>query len=380
MKLFNRTCAEISLKAIAHNYTCIRKVFGSNAVMTVLKGNAYGHGIQGILPACDGHTDAYAVATAEEAMQIRQWGSRKPVLIFGPVPEVLMAQAAAMNLTFTVGSLAYARQLNTQLGSVGLTADCHLKIDTGLNRTGIHWREETKDAVLGDIARIHELPNLRFTGTYTHLACPESEIAEDIAFTQNQFDRFMDACNAMQGLGLSTGLRHCCSTGGALAHPEFRLDMVRLGMMVYGQCDTLAHQQECGLQEAMCWKSRIVQIDTVAPGESISYGRTFQTQKSTVVGVVSCGYADGYRRSYQGFGTVLCGGKRTKVLGRICMDYMLIDLTDIENPTVGMEVVLLGSQGQESVSAIEISEAVGSVCGEVTGAISARVPRLYTTD
>lgn len=377
MRIFDRTCVQVNLDAIAHNYGVIRREFADQQIMTVLKGNAYGHGITGILPACEAHTDAYAVATAEEGMEIRRWGSRKPILVFGPVPSVLIAEAAAFELTFTVGSLFYAELLQAQLQAAGLTATCHLKIDTGLNRTGLHWREESKDALLTDIEKIHALSCLQITGTYTHCACPESTDPEDIRFTQLQFDRFQQACNAIQAKGLPTGLRHCCATGGALAHPEFRMDMVRLGMMVYGQCDTLAHQQQLGLQEAMCWKSRIIQIDTVASGESISYGRTFKTQKETVVGVVACGYADGYRRSYQGFGTALCDGKHCDTLGRICMDYLLIDLTQVQNPQMGMEVVLLGSQGGQHISAIEISEAVGSVCGEVTGAISARVPRYY---
>lgn len=378
MENFNRTCAQIHLDDIRHNYRCIRSYFGSLPVLTVLKGNAYGHGIQGILPACDEHTDTYAVATAEEGMLIRQWGSEKPVLIFGPVPTEKVIEAAAMDLTFTVGSLEYAQKLQALLETADLTAACHIKIDTGLNRTGFHWREEHAGDTLTQLKQVNSLSRLRVTGTYTHFACPESKDPDDMAFTQMQFDRFMQACEAIQAAGLTTGLRHCCATGGAIAHPEFRLDMVRLGMMVYGQCDTLAHKQELGLKEALYWKSRIMQIDTVDAGESISYSRTYRTDREMRVGVVSCGYADGYRRSYQSFGQVLVEGKRVATLGRVCMDYLLVDLTDIPDAHVGMEVVLLGSQGAETISAIEISEAVGSVCGEVTGAISPRVPRYYT--
>lgn len=377
MKNFDRTWVQINLGAIDCNYKSIRKTFPGVQVMSVLKGNAYGHGIRGILPVCDRHTDAFAVATVEEGLEIRKYGSRKPVLLFGPVPTVQMALAAAEDLTFTVGDLCYAQMLNSQLQASGLTATCHIKIDTGLNRTGIHWREDTRQSALEVIKKIHDLPNLQVTGTYTHFACPESDDSDDIRFTQSQFDRFMDACEAITQAGLPTGLRHCCATGGALAHPEYRLDMVRLGMMVYGQCDTEAHQAELGLQEALCWKSRLIHVETVAAGESISYGRTYKTQRETVVGVVSCGYADGYRRSYQAFGKAIVDGKTVPVIGRICMDYMLLDLTDVAAPETGMEVVLMGSQDANAISVITLAGAVDSVCGEVSGAISGRVPRYY---
>ena len=276
-----------------------------------------------------------------------------------------------------MGDLFYAQLLNAQLQAAGLTATCHIKIDTGLNRTGIHWRETTRQAALQDIITVHKLPNLQITGTYTHFACPESEEEEDSRFTQAQFDRFLDACQAISQAGLPTGLRHCCATGGALAHPEYRLDMVRLGMMVYGQCDTEEHKKQLDLCEALCWKSRLIHIESVAAGESISYGRTYKTDKATVIGVVSCGYADGYRRCYQSFGRVSVAGKTVPVIGRICMDYLLLDLTDIDEPSVGMEVVLLGSREEAGISAITLAQAVDSVCGEVTGAIASRVPRYY---
>jgi len=377
MKMFDRTYVEIDLNAITHNYRMIRQAFGKVRVMSVLKGDAYGHGISRILEVCDPNTDYYAVATVEEGIAIRRWGSKKPVLIFGPVPNGKMAEAVSEKLTFTVSSLAYARNLVSQLQPLSLTADCHIKIDTGLNRTGIRWREDTKQSSMEDIAAIHNFNCLRVTGTYTHFACPESLDEDDQTFTEMQFARFQEVCEELLSRGLPTGLRHCCATGGALAHPEYRLDMVRTGMMLYGQCDTLEHMHQYGLRQALCWKSTVTQVEQLKAGESVSYGRTYRAPKDMVLGVVSCGYADGYRRSYQAFGKVLVGGKRVATLGRVCMDYLLVDLTEIETPEVGMEVVLLGTQGNESITAIEISEAVDSVCGEVTGAISGRVARYY---
>ncbi len=377
MREWDRTWVEVDLDAIRRNYAAIRRAMGAVRIMTVLKADAYGHGISGILPACDAYTDSYAVATAEEGALIRRGGSEKPVLIFGPVPPAKLGWAAALGLTFTVGSPEYARELAAEARSLGLTAACHLKIDTGLNRTGIRWREDTKAETLAAIEGIFKTEGLKVTGTYTHFACPESPSEEDRAFTQMQFSRFREVLAAMERAGLPAGVRHCCATGGAIAHPEYRLDMVRLGMMVYGQCDTLEHAREIGLAQAMCWKGRLVQLERLSAGESVSYGRTFRVPGDMLLGVAACGYADGYRRSYQAWGQALFGGRRVSVLGRVCMDYLMLDLTNADEARVGDEVVLLGRQGGEEITAMEIAEAVQSTCGEVTAAISGRVPRYY---
>lgn len=377
MERFERTCAEISLDAFRHNYRVIKDIFGETKVMTVMKADAYGHGIRGILPACDPFVDWYAVATMEEGREIRLWGSQKPVLLFGPVPAGQMAEAAKHDLTFTVGSLAYAELLAAKLRSSGQRADIHLKIDTGLNRTGFRWREDTAGKTIGELEVVCAMDCFTVSGTYSHLACPEPDDPEDEWFTDQQVRRFQAACAAMEEKGLPLGLRHICSTGGALKHPEYWFDMVRVGMMAYGQCDSVAHAKEYDLIPALCWKAYVTQIEPLKQGEWVSYSRTFRAEKDMILGVVSCGYADGYRRNYQSWGKVLVNGQVVRTLGRVCMDYLLIDLTDVANPEVGMEVVLLGRQGEAEISIIELAEAVGSVCGEVTGVIGKRVTRRY---
>ena len=377
MERRERTCAVINLDAIRHNYGAIRRTFHGVGIMTVMKADAYGHGIAGILPACDPHTDWYAVAAMEEGREIRAWGSTKPVLLFGPVPAGQMEEAARLGLTFTVGSLAYGELLASKLKPHGLQAQIHWKIDTGLNRTGFRWRDDRAGEVLEELKQVMAMGCFDVTGTYTHLACPEPDEPEDVWFTEEQIRLFRAATTAMEQEGLPVGLRHACSTGGALKHPDYRLDMVRLGMMVYGQCDTVAHAEAHGLIPALCWKAYVTQIEPLKQGEWVSYGRTFRAERDLVLGVVSCGYADGYRRSYQSWGKVLAGGKVVRTFGRVCMDYLLVDLTDVEAPQVGMEVVLLGRQGTEEISVIELAEAMGSTCGEITAAIGKRVVRHY---
>lgn len=370
----HRTYAEIDLAAICHNGAIAKRLFPQQKILSVLKADAYGHGISGVLLAYETFTDWYAVATVKEAMKVRA-GSTKPILLFGPVPQDKIVLCAENGCTFTVGSVAYAQRLSAILGENGLSAECHLKIDTGLNRSGIRWRDA--DAAMEEILLIHSLPNLRITGTYTHLACGEGKLDWEIVHTRRQMERYYEACNRIAAAGLSLGIRHCCSTGGALVNPQHRLDMVRLGMLPMGMSYTDESVVECGLIPAMKWVSFIAQIEHVNAGEPISYGCTYYAQRPMKIGIVTCGYADGYRRVYSNKSHVLVGGKKVPVVGRVAMDYLMIDLTDVEEPQVGMEVILLGSDGKHQVTALELSQYGESVSGEVTCVISQRVPRIY---
>lgn len=370
----HRNYVVIDLNAIRHNGCRARKLFPEQKILSVLKADAYGHGISGVLPAYESFTDWYAVATVEEAVRVRA-GSQKPVLLFGPVPESQMLFCAESDFTFTVGSLEYGRRLSGKMKASGRTARCHLKIDTGLNRSGIRWRDQA--TAMEEIRQVLSLPSLVFTGTYTHLACAEGQLDWEIAHTQLQMSRFYEACDCLRSVGYDLGICHCCSTGGALVNPQHRLDMVRLGMLPMGMSYTDESVEACGLIPAMKWVSFIAQIEEVQAGEAVSYGCTFRAENTMRIGIVTCGYADGYRRVYSNKSHVLVGGKRAPVIGRVAMDYMMVDLTGIENPYVGMEVILLGSDGKNSVTALELSQYGESVSGEVTCVISNRVPRLY---
>lgn len=369
-----RNYAAIDLKAIRHNGQIARKLFPESKILSVLKADAYGHGITGVLPAYESFTDWYAVATVEEAEKVRA-GSDKPILLFGPVPASRMEFCAEKNLTFTVGSLEYARRLSANMTECGLTAQCHLKIDTGLNRSGIRWREP--DVAMEEICQVFALPGLEFTGTYTHLACAEGQLDWEVAHTKLQMDRFYEACDAMVAAGYDLGIRHCSATGGALVNPQHRLDMVRLGMLPMGMSYTDESVAACGLIPAMKWASFVAQIEEVQPGEAVSYGCTFRADRAMKIGIVTCGYADGYRRVYSNKSHVLVGGKYVSVVGRVAMDYLMIDLTEIPEREVGMEVILLGTDGTNSVTALDLSQYGESVSGEVTCVISERVPRIY---
>lgn len=374
LHLQHRTVAQIDLAAIRHNGLVARRTFSEQMILSVLKADAYGHGIAGVLPAYETFTDWYAVATIEEALLIRE-SSSKPILLFGPVPVGKMILGVKNDLTFTVGSLSYAITLSKEMQKTGLCAKCHLKIDTGLNRSGIRWR--APDLAMDQIRQIMSLPGLRFTGTYSHLACGEGMQDWEIAHTKQQMDRFFQACQTMENEGYCLGIRHCCSTGGALVNPLYRLDMVRLGMLPMGMSYSDTSADALDLIPAMKWISFIAQIEDVSPGEAVSYGCTYRASGPMRMGIVTCGYADGYRRIYSNKTEVIAGGKRVPVIGRVAMDYLMIDLTDLRDAYVGMPVVLLGSEGTHRITAFELSQFGESVSGEVTSVISSRVPRIY---
>lgn len=369
-----RTIAQVDLAAIRHNGEVIRKTFPDKKILSVLKADAYGHGIKGVLPAYETFSDWYAVATVEEGLVIRE-NSEKPILLFGPVPENKMVLAAKNKLTFTVGDLQYAKKLQEAFDKSNLIADVQLKIDTGLNRSGVRWRNGEAD--IKQIIDIVNLRNLHLVGTYTHFACGEGTETFEKEFTGLQFERFQAACSAMESAGISVGLRHCCSTGGAIMHPDYQMDMVRLGMMPLGMSFSEESMEQLKLQPALSWTSYVSQIKHIEPGDAVSYGCTFIANKPMKIGLITCGYADGYRRTYSNKSHVLVGNKKVPVLGRIAMDYLMIDLTDVDNAQCGMPVVLLGENAYHRITALELSQYGESVCGEVTCAISERVPRIY---
>lgn len=366
-----RTFLSVDLKAIQCNGLIARKTFDGQQIMCVLKADAYGHGIEGVLPAYEHFADAYAVATVEEGLIVRK-GSKKPVLLFGPVPKDKIIPAAENNLTFTVGSIEYAKRLAAVLRTAGLKACCHLKVDTGLNRSGIGV-----DTSLEQLKELYDLQQLVFTGSYTHFACGEGTESWELTYTQQQFEKFQLFLNRLRDNNFPIGVCHCCSTGGALVHPEYRLDMVRLGMMPLGMSYSDESVRELGLKPVAKWISYIAQIKDVPKGDAISYGCTFQAEKDMKIALVTCGYADGYRRVYSNKTTILLNGRHVPVVGRVAMDYMLIDITDVPDIEIGDAVTLLGVDGDAFVSAQQLAQFGESVSGEVTCAISARVPRIY---
>ena len=374
-----RTYAEIDLDKMQHNLGQVRSFVGETCkVLFVLKADAYGHGTAMCAKYSEELVDWYGVATIDEAISIRNSGVKKPILILGCLQDCDLPVAAVHNLTINSCSLSYAQHVNDILGEIGEKIDCHIKIDTGMNRTGLVARKDRYDQAVAEAKEIFALPNLSVTGIYTHFSCGDSEDPEDIVFTQNQYDVFCDVVDRMQEDGYDVGLRHCTSTCPLLVHPEWKMDMVRVGMLGFGQSMTEEWAQKMNLHPIMRWCAKVVSILDLQAGESVSYGRIYRTEKPEKIAVLSVGYADGYNRSYSNRAKIILGGQIVPECGKICMDFAMADITSCDGVKVGDDAVILGEEGGLLISSDQLSACTEyGVNGWTTCQISARVPRIY---
>ena len=377
MSTYFRNYVQIDLKKVRENCKIVRTLLNDRCkLMVVLKANAYGHGIEQCAVACE-DADMFAVATVEEALQIRRVNIQTPVLILGPIDPSEIDTICQNRLTLTIGGISYAEQIQQACARSGQQVSCHIKMDTGLNRTGIRCRCDTVEEACEAASKIFAMPALKIEGVYTHFACAGSEDPDDQAFTKAQYDAFLRFCKTMQQRGFSLGLRHCCSTSGIVCHPEMEMDMVRTGMMVLGQCTCDAQRIRLQLEPALCWRARVLQLREVPEGESVSYDRLYRTTAPTKIAIIAAGYADGYNQTYSNRSRLLLHGTYAPVIGKICMDYLMADVSAVPDVKEGDYAVLLGMEGGKEVSAMELGT-VGQIApGAVTCAITSRVPRIY---
>ncbi len=365
----SRTWAEISLENIKHNVRAIRAALPEGTkYLGVVKADAYGHGaVPAAKAIVEAGGDCLAVACIAEAGMLREAGVEAPILILGITPPEFAPELCKLGITQTVSSLEYAKALSDRLTS---PLRCHLKLDTGMSRTGFSCREES----LVDIMTAINLPNLDFDGVYTHFAVSD-EPEED--FTVTQFNRFMSTINKIEAeWGRSFEIKHCANSGAVINFRDYALDMVRPGIMSYGMYPAT----ETGgieLRPVMSLKSRVYAINELYPGDTVSYGRTFSVEKVMRVAVVPVGYADGLSRCLSGKLDVLIRGQRCPQIGRICMDMCMVDISHLKRCETGDIVTLIGSDGEESITADEIAEKQGTINYEVTCAVAPRVPRVY---
>ena len=377
MSTYFRNYLQINLWKIKNNCKKMRALLGGRCkLMVVLKADAYGYGVEQCAIACE-DADMFAVATIEEALQIRRAGVQTPVLILGPIDPAEIETVCQNGLIITIGSVSYAKQIQEACKQSGQQVVCHLKIDTGLNRTGIRCRCGKMEDAYREVSQIYAMSALRVEGVYTHFACTGSDNPEDQVFTKTQYDTFFSFCTTMSQRGFSLGLRHCCSTSGIIYHPEMALDMVRTGMTILGQCTCDEDRIRLDLEPALCWRARVLQIRDVSEGESVSYDRLYRTTKQTKIAVIAAGYADGYKQNYSNRSRLLLHGCYAPVVGKICMDYLMADVSAVPDVKEGDYAILLGMEGGKEVSAMELGN-VGQVApGGVTCAITSRVPRIY---
>jgi alanine racemase len=366
------TYAEIDLAAIAANVGLACRLAGPGVqVMAVVKADAYGHGAVPVAgTALEAGATWLGVAIPEEAIPLRMAGMTCRILVLGPVSPSQADLVAAYSLDQCVCDLAQAEALDRAARAHGRKLSLHLKVDTGMGRVGLRPRE-----VRGVAEKIAGLPSVPLAGLMTHFA--ESE-AEDPAFAREQLARFAEVTRELRGAGIAVPLRHAANSGALLHLPEARLDLVRPGIMLYGYHPRGRQPAvDPGLRPALRLRTAISQIQNVTRGESVSYGRTFVAPRDLRVATLPVGYADGVGRLLSNRGQVLIRGRRVALIGRVCMDMIMVDVTDLPEVRLGDEAVLIGRQGAEEISADEVAEAQGTISYEVLSRISPRVPRVY---
>jgi alanine racemase len=366
------TFAEINLKALRFNIDGIRKKIGPGVkMMGVVKANAYGHGIEAVAAAMVEYgVDYLGVGFLEEGIVLRKSGITHPILVLGGVLGNQVKEFLANNLEITISSLELADSVNKQAGSFGNgKARVHLKIDTGMERIGVH----SGNAKLF-IEKIASLKHLQPVGIYSHFASSDSS---DKSFAMEQLDRFNTVISHVNKSGIDIPLRHLANSGAVLDLPQSYFTMVRPGIMTYGAYPSHETSESIPIQPVMTLRSKVVFVKEVAAGTGISYGRTYYTKSRTKIATVPIGYGDGYSRRLTNKTEVLIGGKRYPVVGTICMDQMMVDVGVDAGVKVGDDVTLIGSDGTASISSWEIADKLGTIPYEVFTGITARVPRNY---
>jgi alanine racemase len=367
--------AEVDLAAVRHNCAVLRRVAAPSALCVVVKADGYGHGAEAVgSAALEGGATWLAVALVEEGVALRTAGIGCPLLLLSEPPPEAMGDVVAHHLTPTVYTRAGVRALAEAAAGAHAVVDAHVKVDTGMHRVGAD-PEEAAEVVGAVVGASH----LRFAGLWTHLAVADGNAEEDLAFTELQLRRFAKVRGALEDAGLHAPIVHAANSAAAICHPAARLDMVRCGIAAYGLAPAagLAPDVVEELRPALTLRARVSMVRTLDAGERPSYGRRYPLPETSLVATVPIGYADGVpRRAFDTGVAVLIGGRQRPLAGTVTMDQILVDCGPDPDVAAGDEVVLLGSQGTQTVGAWDWATRLGTVAYEVVCGIGARVPRV----
>ena len=364
--------ADIDLAAVSHNVAALAEAAAPARLCAVVKAQGYGHGAVAVARAAlAAGADRLAVALASEGAELRRGGIHGPIIVLSQASPDELEDLVNHDLDATVYTGSGVQELAAAAALHGprRPVDVHLKVDTGMHRVGAQ-----PDEVVGLARSIVARPELRLASVFTHCAVADEP---DNAFTADQLRRYDAVLRDLAAAGIEVPLRHAANTAAAIAHPASRYDMVRAGIGIYGLAPSPALAGRVGLRPAMSLRARVSHVKRVAAGEAISYGQRYRTEGDTTIATVPLGYADGVtRRLGSTGGQVLIGGERLPIAGTVTMDQLLVDCGD-RPVQVGQEVVLLGRQGSEEISADEWAERLGTISYEVVCGISLRVPRCY---
>jgi len=361
------TWVEIDLSNLEYNLSQARKMLEPKTkIAGVVKANAYGHGSIHIAKALiENGIDMLAVACLTEAIELRKYYSDISILIMGYTPSDKLKFAVQNNITITIFSLEQAIILSDIGEMLNKEVTIHIKIETGFNRLGLKIDSNT----ISIIEKIYNLKNIRLEGIFTHFALKTKET------DKIQYELLMNVIYKLEAKGIYIPIKHICDSIGMVIYPEYHLDMIRLGSFMYGV--QTSSKKEGSLRSVMTFKAKISQVKEIQAGEGVGYDYSFVAKKKTIVGTLPVGYADGYMRALTGKGEVNINGKRAPIIGKICMDQCMIDLTNIPYAKVGDEVILLGGNSKDGITLDEVAEKINTNRNEVLSVISRRVPRVY---
>lgn len=377
MKIQSRIYAAVNLDAVLYNLENMKKNISENTkIIAVLKADGYGHGAVPIAREIQSlpYIWGIAVATVEEGMELRNAGIQKPILILGYTYEEDYDTIVREDFRPAVFKKSMAQKLSQAAVKAGKPVNIHIKIDTGMTRIG--YRDPQRD--VPEILEISRLPGIRIEGLFTHFARADET---DPAPAYRQLEKYGEFLKKLEAAGLSIPLKHCSNSAGIIRIPEANLDAVRAGVILYGMYPSDEVEKEpVPLKPAMEIKSHIAYIKTVEPGTQVSYGGTYTTQRPTRIATIPVGYADGYARGLSNRGSILIHGRRAPILGRVCMDQFMVDVTEIPEAKELDEATLLGMDGEDCITMEELGDISGRFNYEFACCISKRVPRIYIKD
>lgn len=374
MKQFDRAYAKIYLDRIEENMEAMQRNLTPRTMMIgVVKTDGYGHGAVAVAKTIDKYVSGYAVATVEEALELKKHGIIKGILILGVVPESQYDTVIREEIRLSVFDMRRARLISDRAVCLGKGAKLHIAVDTGMNRIGFMPTRESARQV----KEIADLPGIEIEGMFTHFARADEA---DKGAAYEQLRKFKEFSGMVKEQGVVIPICHCSNSAGIVEMQEANMDAVRAGITIYGlyPSDEVSKEPVL-LKPAMELKSFITYIKEIGPGSEVSYGGTFQAKAVMKVATIGIGYGDGYPRSLSGKGHVLIHGKRAAILGRICMDQLMADVTGIPEAEEGDEVTLLGRDGEEEITMEELAGISGGFHYEIPCVIGKRVPRLYVS-
>ena len=379
MDYLKRSWAVVDLDQLDENVRLIRSMLPADTkIAGVVKADGYGHGDIAIAREMqENGAEWFAVSNADEAVGLRDHGIQRPILILGVSPVEMVETLAKKQITQVAFSLEYAKALNQEAQSKGVTLEVHLKFDTGMGRLGFYAPEGEEDALIQEVLQVAALPNLKITGAFTHFCCSDDRSGSARAYVHMQFDRFQTLSRLVQEAGVPLPLRHCCASGGVLLYPEMALDMARPGIILYGLYSDPDISNVLPLKPILSLYSTVAMVKEVQPGRYIGYGRTFQADHPMKIATVPIGYADGYPRSLSNRGRMIVNGQYAPIVGRVCMDQLMLDVTHIPGVKRGDRVTVIGQDGSCEIKMDDLAASVGTISNELICLIGKRIPRVY---